>query len=82
MGRFDMLLLALLPLSSTVSAIPSRPSILSKVPFPSFTDYKHRINGLWRRDRQGGTVRRATNDSDSANLWVVDTLYEGQDFFE
>ncbi|ELU41912.1 hypothetical protein AG1IA_04064 [Rhizoctonia solani AG-1 IA] len=82
MGYLGILVLALLPLSSTVSAIPSRPSILSKVPFPPLTDYKHRINGLWKKNNHRSTVRRATNDSDSANLWVVDTLYEGQDFFD
>ncbi|CAE6447912.1 unnamed protein product [Rhizoctonia solani] len=84
MGGLGILILTLLPLSGSVSAIPSRSSILSKVPFPSLADYKDQINGLWRRGNREGTVRRATNtsDSDSANLWVVDTLYEGQDFFD
>jgi hypothetical protein len=71
--------------SSSVSAVPSAPSILSRVPFPRLGSLGERFNGLWKRGRSRGTIgleSRASTSNDSANLWVVDTLYEGQDFFE
>lgn len=82
--RLGALSTLVLVTSVSVSAVPSPPSILSRVPLPSFGSLGERVGQLWRRGRSSGTVglenRAAANDS--VNLWVVDTLYEGQNFFD
>jgi hypothetical protein len=84
MGRqFRLGALGALVLVHSVAAAPSPPSILSRVPLPSLGSIGDRINQLWRRRERGtvGLENRAVSN-DTTNLWVVDTLYEGQDFFE
>ncbi|KAG8744409.1 hypothetical protein FRC10_010187 [Ceratobasidium sp. 414] len=84
MGRqFQLGVLGALVLVQSAVAAPSPPSILSRVPLPSLGSLGERVSELWRRGTRGtvGLENRATSDG-SANLWVVDTFYEGQSFFD
>ncbi|QRV90995.1 glycoside hydrolase family 16 protein [Ceratobasidium sp. AG-Ba] len=75
--------LGTLVLAHSAAAAPSPPSILSRVPLPSLGRLGERVSEVWKRGIRGtvGLQNRATSN-DSANLWVVDTQYQGKSFFD